>query len=544
MFGGFVANMVNKVVGRPFFNPNYAGEECNIDTLRFFLSEENKDVIVQCLKNLESAAKKENLSINNYIGGTEESVLYLVREIMDVKHRKRENLPRQKVELNFFKSLLAANSITLSKGKGKASLSTEDLELDLALTFISQFGSVDFLYTNRQLLMMSQTIKCIRFFEYAINDAMMGPLVGEFCKKYGVSNWWIYPKVIWSLYALTDGKAGIISMADASIAEGPEYLSTIEALSIGCNERIPKSDNKDYVVFRAKPLVKIADKKYVVFNFQLLIERIYNGLYFDFKELALRRNINLDDFRRHFSTDFSERTLFCGVLKTIFSKDFDVAMDESACLRADRSGDASSASPPDFYARKGNKVFLFENKDILLSGIIKENGTREDYIDFFRTRLYRNKEGKAKGILQLMNTIKKIRTGEFQRRWDMSCPQNAEVYPILVVPEVKFTMPGIKNLLQRWQDESGISMNNVKPIALADIGTLSLYQYELSNNGISSYLDNYYIQSVFSRFEENKDCNDLPNVLMSFSDYLCHTENGTLEKFAREWESYITKTTS
>lgn len=48
------------------------------------------------------------------------------------------------------------------------------------------------------------------------------------------------------------------------------------------------------------------------------------------------------------------------------------------------------------------------------------------------------------------------------------CPRDAVVYLVLVVHEVKFTTQGVKNLLQRWQVESGVAMNNVKPLALTD----------------------------------------------------------------------------
>ena len=321
--------------------------------------------------------------------------------------------------------------------------------------------------------------------------------------------------------------------------EAAQYISVIDKSSISSDAVIPKIENIDYTAFRAKPLIKIAEDEYVVFNMQLLIERIYSGLFFEFRQLAMARGISQSDFKRHFSTGFSEQSLLCGILGTALKNNFDVLMTDEDCHKHDTSKDANNVSCPDFYARKGNIVLLFENKDILLSQDVKEHGSLEDLVAFLKTRLFINEKGKPEGVSQLMNLVTKIRTGEFQKRWDADCPQDAVVYPILVAPEVKFTTQGVKNLLQRWQGETGVSMDNVKPVAFTDIGTLCLYQHEFENKGILPYLDDYLVQSDFKKFEQSKDMNDIPNALMSFTDYLCHAHNDTLSTFGEEWAEYI-----
>lgn len=538
MFGGFLANLVNKVVNKPFYNPSYQGNEAGIDALRFFLSGLNLPLKEKSIDILYKTSKKEHLSIENYLGATEESALYLGREIMSMGNAA-DTRTRAKVEKEYLKALLAANTITLQKGRSKADRKKDDLEIYLAETFVSQFGSVDFLYPNRQILMVSQTVKCIRFFEFALKDTILSPLVQDFCDNYGIKEWWIYPKAIWSVYALTDGKAGIVKVDRITMKEAAQYISVIDKSSISSDAVIPKNENIDYTAFRAKPLIKIAEDEYVVFNMQLLIERIYSGLYFDFRQLAMARGISQSDFKRHFSTGFSEQSLLCGILGTALKNNFDVLMTDEDCHKHDTSKDANNVSCPDFYARKGNIVLLFENKDILLSQDVKEHGSLEDLVAFLKTRLFINEKGKPEGVSQLMNLVTKIRTGEFQKRWDADCPQDAVVYPILVAPEVKFTTQGVKNLLQRWQGETGVSMDNVKPVAFTDIGTLCLYQHEFENKGILPYLDDYLVQSDFKKFEQSKDMNDIPNALMSFTDYLCHTHNDTLSTFGEEWAEYI-----
>lgn len=540
LFGGFMANLVNKVVNKPFLNPNYQGSEADIDTLRFFLSGRNVELIMKSIHELEKTSRREGIPIDKFLGATEESALYLIREILALESIG-EVESETKTEIDFYKALLAANTLTIGKVHGDNPYPKEDIEMYLAATLASQICSADFLYLNKQLLLLTQTIKCIRFFEYAESDEFFAPLVKDFCDKYGIKAWWMYPKALWSVYALTGGEAGIIDVNSIALEEAEQYVSVIDKSSIASDEVIAKEENADYAAFRARPLVKIAKGEYAVLNYQLLVEHIFSGLYFDFRTLAEMRGVSQSDFKRVYSTEFSEHVLFCNTLKGALENHFDILMTEDDCLAADSSRDSRSAAPPDFYARKGNVVLVFENKDILISKELKEGGTITQYVDFIRTRLYENEAGSPKGVKQLMNHVKKIRSGEFQRRWDADCPVDAIVNPILVVPEAKYAFQGIKNLLQRWQKESGIDMDNVKPIAYTDIGTICLYQREFKNKGILPYLDEYYDQSDFARFEKSKSFDSIPNAMMSFADFLIHTHNDTLSTFGDEWAEYIKK---
>ena len=540
ILGGLVANMVNKVVRKPFYNPRYRDDKSDIDTLRFFLSKRNKNLIFHSINAIKKISIKEKIPLDQYVGASEESILYFVREIMS-QEDTQEHLSDEKIEKNFYKALLASNTHTLAKGKGRIPFPKDNLEMYLASLFLQQFGSVDFLYPDRKFLMMTQTAKCIRFFEFAKEDSLLHPLVIDFCVKYGIKNWWMYPKAIWSIYGITKGQAGIVNIFENQLREADQYNSVIDKLSNMLTKKINKKDNIDYVAFRKKPFIKINKYEYVIFNFQLLIERIYSGLYFDFRDLAVKKGIGKDVFKQYYSTNFSEKSLFRGILKSALKDGYDVVMNEDDCLAKDSSKDSSQTSKPDFYARKGNVVFLFENKDVLFAGKTKEQGTLQDYIDYLKTRFYKNEKGGNEGVLQLMDKVEKIRSGEFQRRWDFGCPRDAFIYPILIVPEAKFTVMGVKNYLQYWQRECKISTKNVKPIVLVDIGTVCLYQYIINKIGLQILVDDYLRQSDSQHIKSPMDINDVPNAMMSFTDYLIHTDNDTLSRFAAEWENYIRK---
>jgi len=190
-------------------------------------------------------------------------------------------------------------------------------------------------------------------------------------------------------------------------------------------------------------------------------------------------------------------------------------------------------------------VFLFENKDLKLKDNVKELGSLNDYLDFLHINLVRNEKDKPKGIGQLLRNIKRIRNGEFQKRWDPLCPKDAIVYPILVVADIKQTMSGVKNVLQYWQNEEYhrfiLDSDNIRPVILTDVATLCLYEKTFSKNNFVSYCDDYFNKSSIVPFRKSNEFTDLFNGLASFPEYMKTQYNSGIQEFAKHWEDYIRK---
>lgn len=232
-------------------------------------------------------------------------------------------------------------------------------------------------------------------------------------------------------------------------------------------------------------------------------------------------------------------------MKGIFLSQSNVNLCENECIEIDKSKDAKNCGAPDFYARYDNFVFLFENKDIKLKDYTKECGKLKDYLDFLYLNLVRSDKGKPKGVGQLLKNVQRIRTGEFQKRWDPNCPKDAIVYPILVLADVKQTMNGVKNLLQNWQVDEyshfSIDGSNIMPVVLTDIATLCLFAKTFSNRNFKSYLDDYYKKSSIDYFIKSNELTDLFNGLASFPEYMKTQHNEGIVDFSKHWEEYIRK---
>jgi len=540
-----VSNMAEKLVNKPFYNPYYGPGREDIDALRFFFSQDNAKYINEVILRFNKLVNRAKKQPHSYLAASEDSLLYLMRDIFATTY-KANNYSKIKIEKNFFKSLYAANQITCERGGGVSPYTLEDNpELFYAATMLRQFSSNN--YHDNHMLLVTQTIKCIRFFEFAVEHTVLSKMVPLFCNKYGLdTKWWCYPKAIWELECIFNSHIGEIDFAKCKMPdENITYKVAIES-SLDVNDYVPKKENRDFTKFRSRPLIRMDKTRFFLFNHNLWIEHIYNSLYFDFREIAENvLGFKGQDFNRLYTTDFSEGCLFTQTLKDIFLSQSDINLCENECVNIDKSKDAKNCGAPDYYARCDNIVFLFENKDIKLKDYTKECGSLKDYLDFLYLNLVRNEKGKPKGVGQLLKNVQRIRTGEFQKRWDPVCPKDAIVYPILVLADVKQTMNGVKNFLQYWQKEEyrkfTIDGSNIMPVVLTDIATICLFAKTFSNNNFKLYLDDYYKKSSIEHFEKSNKLTALFNGLASFPEYMKTQHNEGFVEFSKHWEDYIRK---
>lgn len=118
---------------------------------------------------------------------------------------------------------------------------------------------------------------------------------------WGINNWLqYYATIVWLAYETDkyyqDNQKGLPIISLDKIKSNDETKlfspSLLEYLSINEDEYIPYLDdenaskvdlNVDYRKFRSKPFVKLKDGSgYLVINNQILCERLFNSLYFDF----------------------------------------------------------------------------------------------------------------------------------------------------------------------------------------------------------------------------------------------------------------------
>lgn len=259
-----------------------------------------------------------------------------------------------------------------------------------------------------------------------------------------------------------------------------------------------KALNIDYRHFRSKPFVKLRDGSgYVVINNQLLCERLFNSLFFDFSPLisGKKGSCGLFDYNK----DFVEKVLFRNTFFNCLPAD---------CFTFPKRGVEHEEKPhePDFYARtKRGELVVVECKAIKMNGECRDDGDYARLLDELHEKIVlktRNLDKKRKehrgvpepiGVGQLVHHIDSIDADTFD--WDNKIPDEVTYYPILVFEDVKLVQTGILSIVNRWfnveimrKEELEPSIA-IKPIMVVSINTLYLYDKYLVRRGLCNVID-------------------------------------------------------
>lgn len=264
-------------------------------------------------------------------------------------------------------------------------------------------------------------------------------------------------------------------------------------------------DDIDYKSLRSAPIFQKDDNTYIPTLPILLIEQIYKGLYFRLSNINSKLKIvrNLKSYLGEF---FTEKILFDNLLRTIFRGKYYKKSDSEMKPLSDGNGN------PDFYMRNGNKVFIFEIKDALLNSTVICSQDYEVVKSAIYEKFHTNSKGHPKGVSQLAINCEQILTGNI--KWDTKYkPNRVKIYPIIVVTDNVFTVPGLNQILNHWFDEyisvnyPDIDKTRIMPLTVLSIDSLICFQDYISNN-LEQYLSGYSPHAVPRMYIGNKPMNE------------------------------------
>lgn len=313
--------------------------------------------------------------------------------------------------------------------------------------------------------------------------------------------------------------------------------SLVDYFSINEEEYIPYKEeegfsktelNIDYRRFRSKPFVKLKDGTgYVVINNQILCERLFNSLYFDFLPLinGKKGSCGFFDYNKAF------------IEKVLFRQTFFKCLPTTCYTFPIRNSKEESEKPnePDFYARtKRAELIIVECKAIKMNGECRDDGDYVRLLDELhekivlktrnidKTRKLFQGEPEPIGVGQLINHIDSIEADTFE--WDKSIPNEVSYYPMIVFEDVRLLQPGLLSILNRWfyeeiekKPEMILSDMVCKPIMVVSINTLYLYDNLILKSSLTNIIDSFLCN--------NATCNESTgkyeiNELADFDNYL------------------------
>ena len=503
------SNMYNKLVGKPFYNPDFRDEETTqIDVPRFFFGPNNLDQLLDVIHRykqyyaMEVANQKQPMK---YATGCETPLL-LLKYIMAMPESDGTD-DIGLLERELYKAFMTANELTFNRSQGEPPYKKEeDLELYIASLLMSRYSYQDFFNEKSELdeLVRNQASRTVKFFRFVANHPQLKDLLEVFLDKYQLSTWNDYVTTYFSIQALARDKTGVIDFEKLEDVDGLLSEEIVNKDSIDIHEVIPLTDNIDYEAFRKRPFVKIAPHEYAVIDVSFMIKRMFDGLYFDFNELWQSKHGNdLQGFNRIFTTEFSEETVLVNCLKEVAASFGWLSLTDKECKSL--IPEKKLSSPPDFYIRDGKDVILFECKDIRIPKEIKADGTTKQLIDeidkdFVGYLDTEKNKWRYKGVGQLVRNAKRIQDGLFD--WDKNADEDSRIYLVLVLADTRHVDGGWKNYLNKRMFEEcarqNVEVSRVCPLVLTDLGILITYKHNFKKYGFLHYFVQYFQKTSFN----------------------------------------------
>ncbi|MCC3160393.1 hypothetical protein LJ737_24365 [Hymenobacter sp. 15J16-1T3B] len=445
--------------------------------------------------NKEASGSKTHSGDFNFVNNV--STLKLIQEVFNNFNNNEDEDLTPEQELLLFKSYLyvsqkwtdeQADSVKGMKAGNKEEFAK--FFLNFHMPYIEHFEFKDF---------RMQIIKAIYFFRFCESNPQFKTYLEIFILDRGLNSWQEYLVNILKVYVRKFEPLktpSIITFKDAEVGIVP----WLKELSI--NESEYRS-NQDFRELREKPVFEVRDNEFVFLNLNFLIDKIYQGIQFDFAASLVKHKAKYNgkrikdypQFKSIYGEEFSEKHMFYAVMKYCF-RDKKLIKFSGEELRHQIDGE------PDFYIRDKAKIYVFECKDVTIAANAKQSPDVNVKIDEVFKKLVKNEKGADKGVTQLVNTIKKIRSGEFLKI-DAGALKNSIIYPIIVHIDFSLQVPGINVVLnsefRRQIAAAGLSMDaGIKNVSLLHLDTLIKFQ-DLFNSGqlkINNCLNSYYELSV------------------------------------------------
>ena len=440
------------------------------------------------------------------------TALELWRHIFAIRPDEYKNtIKKEDAEYELFKVILSLNEKIVD-------YSHSDVEYKLdELLFLNLFITNDTNNFNFQSALQPQLYYVYHLAQVCDENEVLRDATNILFEKWGISSWQEYAATLMYVANETERyrvehKSGIPILNPLRLKDGDEtglFSSTlIDALSIDENEYIPFDEpgtlsflqNIDYRVFRSRPFVRLRDKSgYIVINVQLLCERIFNSLYFDFKPLIDGRTGSVGFF--DYNKEFIEKNLF---RKTLFNC---IPSHNYTFPKRYAKVENESKNEPDFYCRWKDNLMIFECKAIKMNGSIRDDGDYSRFLDELHEKIVKKTrqldssrrpivgDPEPMGIGQLIHHIKAIHEDDF--RWDAEIPDNVTYYPIMVFEDVRFLQPGLLSIINRWFKEELLNkggydiLEGCMPVMAISINTLYLYDTFIHRIGLSRIIDEF-----------------------------------------------------
>ncbi|WP_209404755.1 hypothetical protein [Pseudozobellia sp. WGM2] len=248
--------------------------------------------------------------------------------------------------------------------------------------------------------------------------------------------------------------------------EDPDNLKFLKSLASAEIE-----ESADFTNLKNYPIYEIDENTFSIIDYFFAVDKFFKSVRFIMKD-AYNKYHKLGpkdgSFFGFYNTEFSEEFLMKKVLDEVFHWKYMVK----------RQIADTRDNEPDYYVRHGNKIYLFENKDILVAAGIKSSSDIAEIKKLLKKKFLKD-DTRAVGIGQLIKSIEQIVENKFPYDDYVNQKKNLTIYPILLVSDRIFEIPGMNYILNQWYLElvkeklaDKYNRNLIRDLTFIDMDTL------------------------------------------------------------------------
>ncbi len=310
-----------------------------------------------------------------------------------------------------------------------------------------------------------QIFKSIRLFNFLEKDETLSKFLPLFYREFKVNDWRQY------LFHLVDSFVGMFKAGNKSVILTKKDDLIVDFLNQISIDTAIFAKKIDYISLREKPVFKLGENKFLVYNYSFFIDKLFNSIQFDFSRILQANEVvkDLPDFKmRYISKAFSEETLFYDLVKYLIGKRKKVI-----AYNGIEWSNKLGFEGPDYYVRCGNKTFILEFKDLIFKAESKYSHDFDVIRKELETKLVSNKKDKQKGVTQLANWINDLTNGLYMIE-DRPYSAENKFYPILVLTDETFNSFGVNYYLNSIFESllSKESKSKCMPLTIVHLDTL------------------------------------------------------------------------
>lgn len=276
------------------------------------------------------------------------------------------------------------------------------------------------------------------------------------------------------------------------------------------NHNINSSEWNELSEIMKNPLYRMDNGEYLIIDFYFVLNKFFTGMYHDLLDFSNSENSN---FHQVYSSDFIEKYLLGNAVNSVFGNKY-IQFNEDK-IKSYKVKNINNLALPDYYIRNGNKVFLFECKNSLVSLVAKLDSKFEKVETDFKNKFYES-GNKNKAAKQLLNFINLSNEGKYSFFDTCAKNNNLIYYPIIITTDDTLTSLSFNNLINEYvikdlNEIDGKLKKRIKPITIIHINDL-LYR--------TTYLKklDYIIDSYHKQFN-NQNIKNFDKFI-SFTDFI------------------------